>query len=195
MRALALALLLSAGPAGAATIVIDFEEEAVGTRTGSFISVEHPGVTLSEISGSFGQLIVLDFYLGTRALVVGEEGGTLILDFAMPVTAVSMDFGGDWIEDGSPARLRGYAGGVLVSMAELDANHNGLIDQTITLVPSVAIDRVTFGMSQLGPDDKLSALVDNISLTVPEPSVAALLLLALVVGGVVHVVFPAPHQR
>jgi hypothetical protein len=47
-HALAAALLLLAAPAGAGTIVLDFEEETVGNLGPSFLSVECGCVTISE---------------------------------------------------------------------------------------------------------------------------------------------------
>jgi hypothetical protein len=56
-------------------------------------SAECGCIVRSEADG--GYLVVSDFYLGSRAIVVGEEAGALRLDLLAPVTALSLDFGGD----------------------------------------------------------------------------------------------------
>jgi hypothetical protein len=55
-------------------------------------SAECGCIVRSEADG--GYLVVSDFYLGSRAIVVGEEAGALRLDLLAPVTALSLDFGG-----------------------------------------------------------------------------------------------------
>lgn len=182
MPALALALvLLVATPAGAATIVLDFEEEVLGVYDTGFISSECGCVELSDADGF--QLKVIDFF-GSRAILVGEEGGALRLDFLVPVVAVSLDFGGDSGAeevDARPARLRGFAGGQEVAYAELEANGNQLVDQTLTIGPGVVLESALLTFVQLGEFEPLSPLVGRIVLTtVPEPSTLALMALALI---------------
>jgi hypothetical protein len=175
------ALLLIAAPAGAATIVIDFEEEAVVEYEVPFVSSECGCVRLSEWQGL--ELNVIDYYLGTRALYVGEEGGSLLLEFLVPVVAVSLDFGGDSSlpeVETFPARLYGFSGGQQVAFAELEANRNGLVDQTLSIEPGVVMDSARFAFVQLGEHEPESPVVDRIVLTtLPEPRLLGLSALGL----------------
>jgi len=173
---LAAALLLVGTPAGATTITLDFEEEVLGYRSDPFVSAEWDGATLDAAPLP---LTVIDLN-GSRVLFVGEQGGSLRITLAVPVLAISLDFGGDqagedW--DVGPARLVGYFGGVEVASAQVEANRNYLIDQTIAIAGG-PFDTVRFFFSQLGPDQPASPIVDNIVMSVPEPAALALLLLA-----------------
>ena len=175
------AVLLTAAPAGAATIVLDFEEEAVGEYEEPFVSNECGCVRLSEWQGL--ELHVIDYALGTRSLYVGDEGGSLLLEFLVPVVAVSLDFGGDPglpEVEAFPARLYGFAGGQQVAFVELEANRNGLVDQTLSIEPGIPMDSARFVFVQLGEYEPESPVVDRIVLTtLPEPRLLGLSALAL----------------
>jgi hypothetical protein len=69
MRIVAVVLLLLAAPAGAATITLDFEEEALGLYEPDFLSSECGCVQLHDSSERIGRVRVIDFSLGSRALV------------------------------------------------------------------------------------------------------------------------------
>jgi hypothetical protein len=173
LLSLSLAMLLPQTVA-AATITLDFAEETIGRRDDPFVSVECGCV---QLSGSAGLRIYLTDE-GDIVLVAGAdlEGGNLVLDFLVPVAAVELDFGGDASADeveSRPARLRGFAGGVEVALAELEPNRNLLIDQTLTINPGVVIDSAVFTFSQLGEYEPYSAYIGRIELTtVPEPPLA-----------------------
>src|SRR5687767_13289451 len=112
MRIVALLLpLLLAASAGGATITLDFEEEETTIYEVPFSSVECGGcVTFAEQDG--GPLFIEDL-LGSRVLIPGEEGGRLTITFLVPVTSVSLDFGGDTpdAEFIGPAVLEGLIDG------------------------------------------------------------------------------------
>jgi hypothetical protein len=182
MRSLLFALaMLLAQPAVAATIVLDFQEETLGRRDDPFVSAECGCV---EFSGSHGLRIYLTDE-GETVLVAGadQEGGSLVIDFLVPVTAFALDFGGDSgaadVTSGT-ARLRGFVGAVEVALAEAEPNRNLLVDQTLAISPGVAMDRIVFTFSQLGELEPLSAYVDDVVLTtVPEPVTLGLFALGL----------------
>lgn len=120
MRALvlAVALLAAAYPAQAATIVLDFEEEPLGSRM-EFVSVECDCALLHSLDPGLDDndswLDIIDFpgLTNGRAIKVGDEGGGdgLVVELLVPVLAVSLDFGGDSPEfdrDEGPASLTAY---------------------------------------------------------------------------------------
>jgi hypothetical protein len=181
MRALPLLLaLLLAAPAGAATIVLDFEEEPLAVYQGTtFASAECGGcVTFAEQDG--GWLFVEDA-LGSRVLIPGEEGGRLSMTFSVPVTGVSLDFGHDTpdAESIGDAVLDGLIGGVVVVSSTVAPNQNGSIDQTISISYVSPLEAVRFRLPQSGEFEPISPYIDNVVLTVQEvPEPAALGLLA-----------------
>jgi hypothetical protein len=184
MRIVALALLLLAAPAGAATITLDFEEEPLGLYHPGFLSSECGCVQLHD-SRSNGLIHVIDFSLGSRALVIGDEGGVLALDFLVPVFGVQIDFytlfGVPQVNLGD-AWLQLFAGDDLIGEVFVTPDPQGpQVFQTISLTSSVAITRALFGKEDDALTEPVSPLVDNLVLTVPEPAFAlgALALAAL----------------
>lgn len=182
MRSLAAVLLLLAAPASAATIVLDFTSPAPGF----YDEIEYPEVRLSEWRG--GELAIVDNGSGPF-LEVGEQGGSLLLEFLVPVVFVELVFGGDSSDpavESDAAVLVGLAGGDFAGVSVETPNRNGAIDQALRLSapPSLGlppIDRALFTFSQLGENEPLSPLVGRITLEtidVPEPRVATLIALA-----------------
>src|SRR5687768_9606164 len=97
MRGLLYALLLwVATPAVGATIVLDFEEEQPRFLEDPFVSVECECVRLhgwrNSYGGSPGGTLEIHDFRGSRRLIVGEEGGVLMLEFLVPVVGLSLDF-------------------------------------------------------------------------------------------------------
>jgi hypothetical protein len=179
MRAIALSLLLLAGPAQAATIVLDFSAYAEGDYGNSFEAA--PGVLLSERSGT-GSLTIATPGGVPAVLVVGDQGGDLRLDFTgLGVLGIELTFGGDVLPgcetDVFPAHLTGYAGGMEVAADELDANGNRLVDQTLAITSPVVLEWALFDFVQLGENQPESPFVGRITLTtleVPEPALVGL---------------------
>lgn len=177
-----LALLLS-GPSSAATIVLDFTSPAPG----EYDELVYPEVRLSEWTADRG-LGISTPGGGPPVLRVGDQGGTLLLEFTAAVVGVSITFGGDSDNadvEARPAVLVGIAGGTFVDIAAIDPNRNDLIDQTLTINEGVVLEQALFYFRQLGPHQPLSPLIGSITLTtqdVPEPGVAALLLAAVALG-------------
>jgi hypothetical protein len=175
----ALLVVLAATPAGAATIVLDFEEEALASYDGvPFISAECGCVELAETDR--GWLTISD-ELGSRVLIAGEEGGRLQLTFLTPVTAIALDFGHDLADAEflGDALLEGLVGGMVVASTTLAANANGLVDQTISLAYGGPLDQARFALPQSGESEPTSPYIDNIMLTTPEPGTLGLVALAL----------------
>lgn len=174
---LLLALLLAL-PASAATIVLDFEEEATGERGSSFVSVEDPRVTLYEDREPFpGILSVRPLFIGSSDLVLwpGEEGGRLRIEFSVAVSSVTVEFGdsGDQTVSFHPPTLVGYAGGAVVTSATTTPVMNGLPDEVLTIYGP--LDAAVFEFVQLGQYEPETSPVLRIIFTVPEPGVATLL--------------------
>jgi len=186
---LAAALLGAALPAHAATIVLDFEEEAVGGRENGYVSAECGCVAfshsflISDPSDPF--LHVGDFGVQSdgSALLVGQDddGGGLVLDFLAPVVGLSLDFGNDdeaFTDEGDEAVLQAFSGATLLGEARVVLNRNDVMDQSIALAGLGAFDRATFRYT-----DSIDEIVDNISFeTVPEPGALALLAFVAAAG-------------
>jgi len=166
-----------AAPAAAGTIVLDFEEEPLARYEPSFVSAECGCVRFSEGH----ELAVVEY--GSRALLVGEEGGDLELDFLVPVVGLSLDFLSFYPTseeiDYRDAHLVAYAGGQIVAEATFAPDPAGPLFQTISLVPGTAIERARFWRVALGENEPISAVVDNVVLITPEPDALALFGLAL----------------
>jgi hypothetical protein len=188
LRILAFLLVLCvAFPAVGATIVLDFEEEPLVLHEDPFVSAECACVRLHGLWNSFGGVpgapLEVDEYRGSHVLVVGDEGGMLLLEFLVPVVGVSLDFANffdepdTWFDD---AHLIAYAGGEIVGQATLTPDPEGPQFQTISLFPGTVIDRVTYRKYDLGEYEPLTVILDNIVLTtVPEPATGALVALGL----------------
>jgi hypothetical protein len=181
MRSLLIgAVLAFAAPAGAATIVLDFEQEPLAVyENTSFTSAECGCVDFAEQDG--GWLFVEENALGSRVLIPGEEGGRLVLQFLVPVTAVALDFGNDTddAEFIGDAVLEGLVGGTVVASATVTPNGNNLTDQTIAISFTSPLTSARFRLPQSGEFEPISPYVDNIVLTVPEPAALALAALAV----------------
>jgi hypothetical protein len=194
MRALVLAIaLVGAGvPAQAATVVLDFEEEPLATYVddeggATFVSAECGCVAFFDEGGT---RLRISSFQGSRVLVIGDEGGSLLLDFFAPVTSVSLDFGGDCGDalvgvdchagaiDIHPAWLQGLANGQIVASSEVEPNQDTQVNQTISITSATPMDQVRFGMPQYDPHEPVSPIVDNVQFeTVPEPGTLELVLL------------------
>lgn len=188
--ALAFSLLLLAAPTSAATIALDFEEEAIGYYYDEpgFVSAECGCVRVSDFAGR--ELAVFDYYLGTRVVSPGwkGEGGSLLLEFLVPVVGLSLDFVSFYpnarpIErpiDYKDAHLIAYAGGEIVGETTLTPDPTGPLFQTISLFPGTVIEQARFVRVALGFYEPISPFVDNVMLTtVPEPGSLGLAVLVL----------------
>lgn len=192
-HAFAVALLLAA-PASATTIVLDFEEEALGNRRDgerhAFVSVECGCVRLIEpLEGdSDARLRIQVAPFGRsdgHAVYVGHEGGGLLLEFLVPVFAVSIDFGNDYPEDEADARdpvFKAFAeDDALLDEDTVSPNDDRIVNQTLSLYSESPIHHATFGFRQLGQHSPLDFYVDNLVLTtVPEPGAVWLAALACI---------------
>lgn len=146
-------------PAGAATITLDFEEEPLGLYHPGFLSSECGCVQLLEDHGLEPRVRVIDFSLGSRALLIGDEGGALRLEYF----GLHNIFLGD-------ARLQAFAGDDPIGLVVVPPDPQGAVFQTISLSSSVAITRAIFTKAVDDGLEPQSPIVDNLVLTVPEPA-------------------------
>jgi hypothetical protein len=176
MPALALALLLLSAPAGAATIVIDFESVAPG----SYDTLTVSGVTFEGVTG----VRVADFGVQSDGLGIlpddDDSGHAIELHFATPVSSLALDFGNDDPEvltTAHEAVLEAFLGAVKVGEARVAVNANDVMDQVITLSGVGPFDRALFAYPG-GIDE----VIDNVTFeTVPEPGTFGLAAVALTV--------------
>jgi hypothetical protein len=174
MRIVALLVpLLFAAQAGAATIVIDFTTPAPGT----YDEIVYPEVTLTAFTG---RTLTIHDVGPVPVLEAGDEGGSLLLTFHVPVRSLAILFGGDSsspeVEAGD-AVLAGIGGGSFLDLSTLPPNNNDLIDQTIGLTAPTGspFDQALFHFHISGPRNTLSPLIGRITIfTVPEPGGALL---------------------
>jgi len=164
-------LLLLTGPAFAATITLDFEEEATDARSNGYVSAECGCVTFSHTNLS-NALHFANFGAqgDGQALVVGDDddGGGLVLDFLVPVSSLTLAFGNDdpsIVDQDDEAVLQAYAGATLLGEVHVALNANDLMDQTISISGLGAFDRAVFRYT-----DSIDEIVDNLVFeTLPEP--------------------------
>lgn len=186
-----LLLTLSLSPIATADVItIDFDSDPLGIVANGFVSADAPGVYFYAPSG-----ISLRIYSGSEtdsnALLLGsDDGSALEIRFDFPVFSLSLDFGNDdpvWHPSPDWASLTLFSDGAEVAQVALQANHDDLVNQTITYTGS-AFNAVTFryvdaGINGIG----LAELIDNVtfndSVLVPLPASSALLGLAICLLG------------
>ena len=193
-RALAAALLLFAAPAGAAPIVLDFEEEPLGFRDWGYVSLE-----CSCVSFAYGAMPDDDepasvfswgYPTGKAFSLWSDQTMPLTLSFLSVVESVSLDFQAGptdnshraepWdgvITPGAQAVLTVFLGATKLGEARvlLDLVSGGM-DQSIGISGVGAFDRAVLRYAGA----ELSPTIDNVTFsTVPEPGTLGLVALAI----------------
>jgi hypothetical protein len=174
------ALVVCTGLAGAvqAAVVIDFESDATGAKPNGWQSDDSALVSFSDSMGA--NLGVGDYGSqshGQALAVNGDDASYLIMDFASPVSFLSLEFGNDdpgYSTAGDEAVLTAFLGAVQVGQTSVVMNRDDIMNQSIT-VSGVTFDRATFFYDVTGVG--LIEIVDNIqfeSSAVPAPGAIVL---------------------
>jgi hypothetical protein len=183
---------------------ITFESDPRGRRFNGFQSVESNLVTFSTnastlsgetlfITNFFSNFSRSSFGLATRSeqpSFSGDPRNTLvelILDFSVPVTSLSLDYGNDGFDDQQNAILTLFRNGIQVGQVVQPTNNNVFVDQTISFSfsspdPLMFFDRATFRFDGPGLE-----VIDNVTFTaaggnpaaIPEPTTMLLLVTGL----------------
>jgi hypothetical protein len=173
-------LALSAAVSADATEVM-FENDPAGPAANGFSSADSPLLTFSNSDG--GPMEIGDFGVESigQALAVGaDDSSFLVMNFALAVDFLSMDFGNDdplLSDPGDSVVLTAFLGGIEVGQTEVVMNRDDVMNQTI-FFGGVLFDSATveFYVSS----DGLTEVVDNIKFnTIPAPPAGAIALLAL----------------
>jgi hypothetical protein len=169
---LAVIVLVGAYGPVAEAILINFESDTPGWKPNGFTSVDSPLVHFSDSSGS--DLQVGDFYEahGRGLGVWWDDPSFLIMDFDVPMTSISLDFGNDdprWVKPGDQAILTLFMGALQVGQPTVVMNRDDMMNQSISF-SGTAFDQATFFYDITTPPAGLIEVVDDIQLTpVPEP--------------------------
>ena len=174
--------------AQAQTFTIDFESDAPGAVPNGFMSVDSAVVSFTDSSGADLQVIDATPQTNGQGLTVfPDDPSYLIIDFLVPMQAITLSFGNDdpaFSSPGDEAELRIFNGVTLVTSVRVVMNRNDIMDQTIGF-SGAPFDRAEFfyDVSSAG----LIEAVDDIVLTpaAPAPTLpqwAALMMLLLLVA-------------
>lgn len=185
----------------AQTAVINFEAEISGVKPNGYTAIGHPDVIFTDTVGA--GLTIGRFSgrgIGNRTLAVWDDtdGSKLQMDFAKPMSALSLFFGNDDVSYASSsdrAWFEVWNGGSLIYRTSMALNLNKAADQSVayTAPTGVSFTRAYFwyGDSAGNPFTRsafgftgLIEMVDNISYTyapvvIPEPQGAAVVGAAL----------------
>ena len=157
---------------------ITFEADPIGLFPNGSQSV-HSNLVRFSASGGGALMVIEDFGLnqvrGTRGLAVFGSNTDLIMEFAVPVTSLSLWFGNDDLSltvPGDTAILQVSFEDEFVDEIFVLLNRDDIMNQQISF-SGATITRARFRFSQ---DLNLAETVDNIEFTpVPEPTTVALL--------------------
>ncbi len=193
-RGILRAVLCAAGTAVglAQTAIINFESEASGVKPNGYSPSGHPDVRFTDTTGA--GLTIGKFTgrgIGNRTLAVWDDvdGSKLQIDFAKPMSALSLYFGNDDIAYSSAtdrAWLEIWNGGTLLHRTSMAMNLNRAADQVMAYTASggASFTRAYFWYGDSAGDPfttsafgntGLIEMVDNISYTyavIPEPGSA-----------------------
>jgi hypothetical protein len=151
--------------------LIDFESDVAGPKPNGWQSVDSANAFFTDSLGA--DLYVADYGAqgdGQSLTTNPDDSSFLIIDFAIPMKSISMDFGNDdpfWTAPGDYAELRLFHGGNFVGSAQVVMNRNDIMDQTIALADAGCFDSAHFEYVVTVPTppgtDGLIELVDNIA--------------------------------
>jgi Ca2+-binding RTX toxin-like protein len=156
-------------PTSTSEFTINFERDATGAKVNGFRSVDDPGVAFSDDNGA--NLSLQDFGVQSivKALQVGgDDASAMVLDFDVPMTAVSLVFGNDddgFSAVGDQAVISMSRGAITVATRRVTMNRNDLADQVIAYAGR-PFTRVTFVYATpAGVPINLIEIADEIGLT------------------------------
>lgn len=191
LSTLTLLALVAIAPNAAFAVIIDFEADVAGAIANGASAVGHPDVTFTDTSGS--DLQIFDGGVqtdGQSLIVLGDDASRLLIDFAVDVGTLSIDFGNDdacCAAVGDLAWLEVYLGGGLVGTTSLAMNLNDIMDQTVSIGGLVFDQAIFWYGDAAGNAINLIEAVDNINYeaaAVPEPGTLALLGLGIAFMGI-----------
>lgn len=173
------AALLATGAQGAN--VVDFEDQAVGSRANGYTV---GGITFNDTSGA--DLSVSNFGsqgVGSRSLgVFNDDNSALEMLFAGTAIDLSLTFGNDdscCSLAGDVAWLRIFDGATQVGSTTVVLNRDDVANQTIG-ISGIAFNRALFVYARGQNPINLIEIVDNITYTavdaVPEPATWAMMI-------------------
>ena len=150
-------------PVNAATydIVIDFENETTGSKPNGWKSVDSDLVSFSDSNGSDLGIYSGQESDGKSIACFGDNTDGLVLDFSIPMFAISLEFGNDnpgFITSNDWAILTLFNGATQIDQVMIHPNVNDLMDQTISYSGS-SFTKAVFAYST-----NLTEVVDNIML-------------------------------
>lgn len=184
-----LGLALS-GTARAGLMTVDFEADPAGHVPNGFASASTSAVRFYAPA-----LVNLRIYSGAETdgnslLLESDDDSGLDMLFDFPIYSIALDFGNDdplWHPEPDWALLTLFNGGVQIAQVSLQANHDDLMNQTISYA-GLAFDQASFRYvdSELNGIG-LAEVIDNIrfsnSASLPAPGSIGLLGLAIVLLG------------
>lgn len=187
MKTFAFAAALAAITAvpASASVLIDFNSDAPGSKANGFVSDDSPIASFTDTIGS--DLILGDYTPqsdGPGLATFGDDPSKLQIDFSKLVNNLTLEFGNDdpnFVGAGGLAVLEGYAGGTLIDTVTVTLNRNDIIDQAIGLGSQFVDQAVFFYAEADGSEAGLIEVVDNISFA-PIPVPAGFPLLAGALG-------------
>jgi hypothetical protein len=181
LAVLAAAVLVGAGPAGA--VLIDFETfpDSTPVPGGTEITNQYQseGVVFSSVPSGGASLVtnIIDFVpttSGSNSLAPGgpapQNGGTLILDFVVPVTSVGSFF----VDDQFPVQVTAFDS--LSNIVGTDASDGTIVGFDSWLIASAGgISRVELVGGYFSPTSPDGWAIDDLAFEpIPEPNAAVL---------------------
>ena len=165
-RPIMFALIACAGLSGVAqaVVVIDFESDTTGGKPNGWMSADSGLVSFSDSMGA--DLTVSDYGTQSHGQALGvfpDDPSYLIMDFAAPVSFLSLEFGNDdpgWSAPGDLAVLTAFLNGGQVGQTSVVMNRDDIMNQSIS-ISGMTLDRATF-FYDVTAASGLIEIVDNI---------------------------------
>ena len=162
-------LLIASPVAAIGPFTIDFESDTTGSKPNGWQSVDSTLVSFTDSDGAGLDIADYGHQSDGKALAVkSDDPSYLIMEFSVPMTSISLDFGNDdpgWSEPGDEAVLTLYYGASQVDQVSVVMNRNDDMDQSISFSGEV-FDKATFYYDAT-IQGGLIEIIDNIHL---EPS-------------------------
>ena len=169
-------VLAAGGQATAAPTTLDFTADTGGAKPNGFQSVDSDQVTFTDSIGA--SLNIADYGSqshGQALTAPGDDASELVMDFAVPMQAVTLAFGNDdpgFSSATDRAALRVFEAGSEVGIATEAMNRNDLMDQTVSYTGPACFTQAKFRYeTAAGAPINLQEIVDDIVFE-PEPCAA-----------------------